>query len=112
MSRTHRRTGSVNAHPKTYGAPFAVTSHAIDQFRARVAPGLTVGKARAEAIILSRSAKRSEDRTGAGDEIWVATDGAPVRFVVRLSEGKRVCVTVLGAETEGETENAEVQHEL
>ena len=95
MGRSHRHTGSGAAKPKTYGAPFAITNHAIEQFRDRVAPGLTIGKARHEAIILSRSATRTEDRTGAGEELWVATDGAPVRFVVKTDGGRRVCVTIL-----------------
>lgn len=96
MGRSHRRTGSIDARPKTHGAAFGLTAHAIEQFRDRVAPGLTLGAARMEAIVLSRSAVHRGDHTGEGAEIWIATDGAPVRFVVRNSGGRRVCVTVLG----------------
>lgn len=96
MSRTHRRARGQRRRLAP-GAPFGLSDHAVDQFRARVAPQLTIARCWVEAKILARSAQRTEHRTPTGSEIWIATDGEAVRFVVnRDADGRRTCVTVLG----------------
>ena len=68
-------------------------------------PALSLPRVRIEAKILARSAQRTEARTPAGQEVWVATDGEPVRFIVkRDGDGRRTCVTVLAPAKVGETE--------
>jgi hypothetical protein len=99
VGKTHRENYAAPPR-RRYDGPFFVTGHAVDQFRERVVPQFTTGRARVELLILAASAQRTDRRTGTGDEVWVATDGAPIRFVVRDERGSRVCLTVLPAEEE------------
>jgi hypothetical protein len=110
VSRTHRQ-GHQRHLRAPHGLPFAITEHAVETLRARVMPQLTYGRVQVEARILARSAQKTERATGCGDEIWIATDGQPIRFVVKNEGGKRVCVTVLapapiGADDLGEEDVA------
>lgn len=83
-----------NVPAKAHTTPFYVTAHAIDRFRERMCPGFSFGQARRELLVLSMSAKRTEDRTRRGAEIWMATDGAALRFIVQRSSASRICVTI------------------
>jgi hypothetical protein len=104
VSDSWKHTHGAAGHgklPSQRGAKsaFYITEHAIDRFRERVAPGLSPTHAKRECILLARGAKRTDEKSSHGDEVWVAQDGAPVRFVVKTDEqGMRVCATVLGPE--------------
>ena len=96
MGRTHRNAAHQEVRRSSGPSNFFVTGHAFDQFYERVAPGLTPGRAKTECLIVARTARRTDNRTGTGDEIWVATNGTPVEFVVRRDpNGNRTCLTVL-----------------
>lgn len=101
MSRTARRN-PMHRHRLAPGLPFGLSDHAIEQLRDRVIPQFTIARCWVEAKILARTATRTERRTGDGCEIWIATNGAPVRFIVRNEQGRRTCVTVLAPAAEGE----------
>jgi hypothetical protein len=81
-----------------------LTSHAIDRFQEYVMPSSSRGRARAEAIAVSMSARRTEERTALGQDVWVATDGVKVRFVVKLDGSARICVTCLRPAEDGITD--------
>lgn len=101
MGKTHRDTGSRSGHARALpGMPFVLTLHAVEQFHARIAPGLSFAKARTELKIIAQTARRSTDRTARGDELWVATDGDPFVFVVKVEQGARLrtCMTVLASD--------------
>lgn len=105
MSKTFsRRPGYAamdgrRASGHCYSGPFFISWHAAERFRERVAPGLTVTHARAEAVALARSARKTDMKSPRGDDIWIATDGAPVRFIVRKDPRVGlICATVLGAD--------------
>jgi hypothetical protein len=74
-----------------------MTSHAIERFREYVMPSSPYGRARSEAIAVSMSSRKTGQRTPVGDEVWEASDGVKVRFVVKRDGGAKVCVTVLMA---------------
>lgn len=101
MGRTYRNKDPEeqprNQRAPESGLPFTVTAHAVDRFAARVVGNWPHAMARRELEALARSARRTEDRTPLGDEVWEATDGDPVRFVVKMDAqlGHRVCVTLL-----------------
>lgn len=96
MGRTVSRTDRPRSHqPPVPAGAFALTEHALEQLRARHMPALNERHVRFEAKILARTARRTENRTPRGEEIWVATDGYPIEFVVKNDQGRRVCVTVL-----------------
>jgi len=107
MSRSHREEDSAadrSPPPRrsaqgTTGGAFHVTSHAAARFRERVAPGLNYYGARLECIALSKSAVNTGRKTARGEQIWEATDGAPVVFIVKTDHAYRlpVAVTVFGA---------------
>lgn len=97
MSKTRRKTEEdCYAAPKRVdtGLPFELTLHALERFRDRMA-GVSLAAARHEMKIIARSAKRTESRTRHGDDIWVATNGDPIRFVIKRDGSRRICVTTL-----------------
>jgi hypothetical protein len=97
VGKSHK--SAAHGGPKRrHDGPFFISGHAFDQFRERICPQLSPGRARVECMIISRTAERTQGRTGTGDEIWCATDGAPIRFVVRDDAGARICLTVLAPE--------------
>jgi hypothetical protein len=106
MSRSFKASDSAedrSAPPRrsaqgSTGGAFHITSHAAARFRERVAPGLNYYGARLECIALSKSAVRTPRRTRSGDEVWVASDGAPVQFIIKVDPEYRlpVCCTVFG----------------
>ena len=87
----HRPSGVV------YDGPFVLSTHAVARFRERVAGGLSHARARAELLILSKTARKLDERTPKGDEFWEARDGAPIRFIVKVDavHHVRICTTVL-----------------
>jgi hypothetical protein len=106
MARTFRRndydgSGVRSPHADVDGLPFTLTRHAVEQFRARICPALAISHARRELRTLAKTAKRTDHRTWRGGWIWIAVDGAPVRFVVQDDPHGRVCTTVF-APTEEE----------
>lgn len=84
-----------------------MSDHAIEQLRDRHMPSFSIARASVEARILSMTAKRTGVHTGCGDEVWIATDGAPIQFVVKPDgHGGRICVTVLPGVAKTEEESA------
>lgn len=96
MGKTRRRDPEVFAAPmrEDTGAPFEITRHAAERFQQRIA-GLPLGAAWKELNVLAMSARKTGATTRMGDEIWEATDGAPLRFVVKKDGSRRICVTLL-----------------
>ena len=99
MGKDRRRHGRPRLSEKPAdGLPFEVTEHAVQRFRERVAALSSFARASHEVANLARTARRTDERTAAGEEVWIATDGAPIRFVVKSAErGRRICVSVLEA---------------
>lgn len=87
------------------GAAFVLSHNALERFRERVCPQFSIGRARYEARALVASAVKTPNNIR-GDEVWLATNGAPVRFIVRNEGGRRTCVTVLAAQGPNEPEDA------
>ena len=111
MGRTRRtRNGGAEGRPRTQhplkpGMPFVVSEHAIIRFRERIAPLQSFLRARHEVEFLASTSKKTEDRTPGGEEVWEASDGAPIRFIVRRDHrGPAVCVSVLAPRHAGEDE--------
>jgi|SRR5579875_120239 len=105
MSRTHRSRHTGPQSRRHPGLPFAFSDHAIEQLRQRHMPSFTIARTRVEARILSASARRTDAKTASGDDVWIATDGAAIQFVVKDDgRGGRICVTVLPGVAEREEE--------
>jgi hypothetical protein len=96
MGKTRRKTpDDLLAPPKPdSGLPFEITYHAIKRFQSRIA-GMPFHAAARELEILACTAKRTGGRTRHGDELWEATNGDRIRFVVKRDGSRRICPTVL-----------------
>jgi hypothetical protein len=101
MGRTQKRRERPDTRPsrrdyREEALPFRLTEHAAEQFRDRIlGPSWSLHFATKELRSLARTAAKTDFRGRHGEEVWFATDGAPVRFVVKVDGGERICVTVL-----------------
>jgi hypothetical protein len=72
---------------------------AVSQFHARWCPGFTLSHAKRELVVLLDSARRTDQVTHEGQEIWAAGTGGEIPLVVssdRRRNGMRTVITVLG----------------
>ena len=72
--------------------------HAVERYRERWAPHLTLRQAREELHRLSEGARPEKAKTRGGQELWVANDATrKILFVVKRDRHtrERICVTVL-----------------
>jgi hypothetical protein len=83
-----------------------ITTHAIERFRKRWAPGLGLSHAKRELLFLATGAVPVRRKTMAGDELWTCKWDEQIVFVVRRDSGERrpICVTVLPPEPEEQSE--------
>lgn len=102
MGRTHRGSASRTFKRPSRDGAFGITDYAVEQLRQRHMPSFTFDRVRVEAKILAATARRTDRRAPDGAEIWEATDGYPIAFVVKNDQGRRVCVTVLPRATDTE----------
>ena len=72
-----------------------LTGHAIDRYRERYCPNLSVEEARTEVMKEIEGASPTKNKSVNNDEIWISENG--VRFVVKRDAQTRVlvCTTIL-----------------
>lgn len=78
-----------------------VSQNAAERFQERFCPGYSLVHAKAELITLTQQARKTNERSPRGQQIWRAGERGEVRLVVEPDRGRGLMptvVTVLPAE--------------